>query len=53
MKCVICKEKITTDPYGWSGGANAEPVAKGQCCHHCDTTVVLPTRLAQYIERSK
>ena len=48
MKCVICKEKITADPYGWEGGANAQPVAEGQCCHDCDTMVVFPARLAQY-----
>ena len=47
MKCVICKQKITADPNGWEGGCNAEPVKSGQCCHQCDTYVVLPARLAQ------
>ncbi len=48
MKCVICNEKITADPYGWEGGCNAEPVASGQCCYECDMNVVLPARLVQY-----
>ena len=48
MKCVICNEKITADPFGWDGGSNAEPVASGQCCYECDMNVVLPARLVQY-----
>ncbi len=48
MKCVICKEKITADPFGWEGGCNAMPVEEGQCCYQCDISVVLPARLAQY-----
>ena len=48
MECVICKEKITADPFGWEGGCNAEPVESGQCCHPCDINIVLPSRLAQY-----
>jgi len=47
MKCVICNEKITADPFGWEGGCNAEPVKKGQCCYSCDISVVLPARLEQ------
>ena len=48
MKCVICNEKITADPFGWEGGCNAEPVKEGQCCYTCDISVVLPARLAPY-----
>ena len=48
MKCVICKEEITTDPFGYVGGCNAEPVASGQCCYRCDIDVVLSARLIQY-----
>ena len=48
MKCVICEQKITADPFGWAGGSNAMPVEEGQCCHECDIYVVLPARLAQY-----
>ena len=48
MKCVICKQEIPPDLFGWEGGCNAMPVAEGQCCHYCDTNVVLPARLAQY-----
>ena len=47
MKCVICNEKITADPFGWEGGCNAEPVKEGQCCYNCDMTIVLPARLEQ------
>ena len=47
MKCVICKQEITADLYGWEGGCNAEPIATGQCCKECDDNVVLPARLAQ------
>ena len=45
MKCSICKEKVTADPFGWEGGANAEPINEGRCCHLCGTRVVLPARL--------
>ena len=47
-KCVICKQEITADPFGWEGGCNAEPVESGQCCYDCDIKVVLPARLTQY-----
>ena len=47
MKCSICKKEITTDPFGWSGGCNAEPINDGTCCYECDVNVVLPARLAQ------
>ena len=48
MKCVICNEKITADPFGYEGGCNAMPVASGQCCGYCDDNVVLPARFIQY-----
>ena len=47
MKCVICKQEITADPFGWEGGCNAEPVASGICCYRCDINVVLTARLIQ------
>ena len=47
MKCVICKQKITADPFAWKGGCNAEPVASGQCCYRCDVDVVLSARMIQ------
>jgi hypothetical protein len=51
-KCVICNEKITAEQNAskWAGGYNAMPVAEGQCCYTCDISVVLPARLAQYME---
>ena len=47
MKCVICNEKITADPFGWEGGHNAMPVEEGQCCGSCNDTVVTPARLEE------
>ena len=41
MKCVICSRRITTDPDGWAGGHNAEPVAKGKCCESCNEIVII------------
>ena len=52
-KCVICKQDITADPFGWKGGCNAEPVKVGQCCYQCDINVVLPARIAQYMGTTK
>ena len=52
-KCVICKQEITPDLFGWEGGCNAEPIASGQCCYNCDINVVLPARLAQYGYKGK
>jgi len=53
MQCVICKQEISADLFGWEGGANAEPVEEGQCCHYCDVNVVLPARLALYGYRTE
>jgi len=41
MKCVICSRKITTDPDGWDGGHNAEPILTGRCCHWCSEVVII------------
>jgi hypothetical protein len=43
--CVICRNPIGVNSYGWGGGQNAAPVAIGQCCEHCDNSVVLPARM--------
>ena len=48
MKCSICEEEITTDPFGWKGGCNAEPINDGKCCYQCDINVVLPARLIEH-----
>ena len=47
MICILCNEKITSDPTGWDGGHNAQPVAKGRCCGDCNDRVVLVARLEQ------
>ena len=53
MKCVICNEKITADPFGYEGGCNAEPVKEGQCCYSCDISVVLPARIELYLDNKE
>ena len=46
--CVICKEEIGVDPIsGWDGGHNAEPSAEGRCCDVCNSTEVIPARIAE------
>ena len=41
MKCVICSRRITTDPDGWAGGHNAEPILTGRCCRYCNEIVII------------
>jgi len=41
MKCVICSQRISSDPDSWDGGHNAEPVAKGKCCGACNEIVII------------
>ena len=41
MKCVICSRRITTDPDGWDGGHNAEPILTGRCCRYCNEVVII------------
>ena len=45
MQCVICNNPIGTDPNGWTGGHNAEPVTSGQCCEPCNRDFVIPARM--------
>lgn len=45
--CCICNQPIT----GW--GNNPWPVAKdGECCEHCNYTVVIPARLKKMKENN-
>ena len=53
MNCSICNEKIIADPYGWTGGCNAQPINDGTCCHQWYVNVVLPHRLALAFKRRK
>ena len=49
-KCCICGEYFT----GW--GNNPWPISdkeEDRCCDMCDTTKVLPARIAMSIERRK
>jgi len=48
QKCCICGN------YFEGYGNNPAPVkTEGRCCNFCDDTVVIPTRIAQYIESRK
>ena len=47
-KCSICKQDITPEPNGWTGGCNAWPINDGTCCKACDDEVVIPARIAQH-----
>lgn len=45
--CSICRQPIQPHPLsGWAGGNNAEPINSGRCCDDCDSTVVIPARIA-------
>ena len=50
MKCVICSQRITTDPDGWDGGHNADPIAEGRCCGDCNAIVIV-RRLNDFQDR--
>ena len=38
--CVLCKKSIRG-----AYGHNAEPLAKGRCCNHCNAYKVVPQRI--------
>ena len=42
--CSICGKEYS----GW--GNNAQPVNDGRCCDDCNTTAVIPARLALFFE---
>ena len=50
MKCVICSQKISSDPDGWDGGHNAEPIVEGRCCGDCNAIVIV-RRLNDFQDR--
>jgi hypothetical protein len=45
-KCVICESLIELGTHGH----NAEPVAEGRCCDHCNWTEVVPARISRIAE---
>ena len=56
--CVICAETIKPKFLGldndgnkhyWYHGNNAQPVADGVCCDHCNKTVVIPERMTNIL----
>lgn len=42
-KCSICGKEYT----GW--GNNARPVNNGRCCDECNTKVVIPARMHEWL----
>lgn len=44
--CTICEGPIEPNEFGWDGGDNAAPIAKGFCCKTCHVSMVLPARFA-------
>lgn len=42
--CCICNKPIEIKGT-WRWGNNADPIADGRCCDHCDQTVVIPARV--------
>ena len=54
IPCSICEGDIDhhKTPEGrvyWTGGHNAMPVTNGRCCDYCNSTVVMPARLAPFL----
>jgi len=51
--CCLCKERLdeektVDDEIYYSGGNNAEPIKKGQCCNKCNMEKVLPLRMVEW-----
>ena len=49
MKCIICKQEIKPDKYGWAEGHNPAPISNNinhRCCDKCNDTQVIPIRIA-------
>jgi|TARA_Y100000034_G_scaffold98482_1_gene120665 hypothetical protein len=51
--CCLCEkpldeEKTKDGEVYYKGGNNAEPIKKGQCCNHCNTTKVTPLRMIDW-----
>ena len=46
VTCDICGDDIIPESFGWKYGNNPQPVCEGECCNHCNSTVVLPARFA-------
>ena len=51
--CVLCDKAIKPDSNGWDKGHNAQPVKDGQCCGNCNSYVVLPARINEYLNRKE
>jgi len=47
MKCVICGTQIEDKT-----SHNAEPVKNGRCCKICNTLIVIPERMKNFLKGS-
>ena len=52
--CIICENEIdkqySNGEMIWNKGHNAEPIADGQCCTICNSTMVIPERFARIFQ---
>ena len=51
MDCCLCEKEIIRTDSGWELGNNAQPIQEGRCCNYCNTTIVVPRRIEDMIER--
>ena len=52
--CILCGEEMERWPGGVGFyGHNAEPLANGRCCSDCNSSRVLPARLAEISQRKE
>ena len=52
VKCSICGKQIKAKGT-WIQGNNAWPINDGRCCDSCNETKVIPSRLANYMNKIK
>jgi len=55
-KCCLCDgdidhHKTEEGEVYWTLGHNALPIKEGQCCDFCNSTIVLPKRIKNILER--
>ena len=55
LQCCICNGDIDIQFEGtdhqWDEGHNAQPVADGRCCSMCNDSVVIRTRINNFLNR--
>ena len=57
LKAPYTKNKLSSrmvvQPEFWYGGHNAAPLTEGRCCTECNTTKVIPARVALMFKDKK